>query len=39
MFSQVGLTTVQVELPADHKHASTAEITATPAKPVEEAKA
>jgi sec-independent protein translocase protein TatA len=39
MFSQVGLTTVQVELPADHKQASTAEITATPAKPVEEAKA
>jgi sec-independent protein translocase protein TatA len=39
MLSQAGLTTVQVELPADHKQASTAEITATPAKPVEEAKA
>jgi sec-independent protein translocase protein TatA len=39
MLSQAGLTTVQVELPADLKQASTAEVTATPAKPVEEAKA
>jgi sec-independent protein translocase protein TatA len=39
MLSQAGLTTVQVELPADLKQASTAEVTATPAKPLEEAKA